>query len=443
MVLDSMSRLPSDSSSKKTHTAGVLASAESEIQNQPQADSAAPVSPQIKEQALEQLRTIKRGTTEIVPEGELLTKLEKSLAQGKPLRVKLGVDPSSPDIHIGHTVVLHKLKVFQELGHQVLFLIGDFTAQIGDPTGKSETRKQLTREEVQRNTKTYSDQVLKILNPSKTQIVFNSQWNDSLKIQEVIRLASQITVARLLEREDFTKRYTERQPIALHEFLYPILQAFDSVQLRADVEIGGSDQKFNVLLGREYQRAAGQEPQAVVLMPLLEGTDGIQKMSKSLGNAIGITEPAKDIFGKIMSISDSLMLKYFELLTDHDLDKVKTMHPKEAKVTLGYDLVERFHSTQAADEVASEFDAVFSKKQIPSDIPTLTLTVAQIGLSKVLAENEVVSSLSEARRLIAQGGVSVNGVKISDTAHIIDGVPEALIKAGKRKFIKIVFKPKA
>jgi tyrosyl-tRNA synthetase len=400
------------------------------------------ITPQIKEQARAQLQAIKRGVADIVPENELISKLERSLASGKPLRIKLGVDPSSPDIHVGHTVVLNKLKTFQELGHQVLFLIGDFTAQIGDPTGKSETRKQLTREEVQRNTKTYSDQVLKILNPSKTQIVFNSQWNDSLKIQDVIRLASQITVARLLEREDFTKRYSEHQPIALHEFLYPILQAFDSVQLRADVEIGGTDQRFNVLLGREYQKAAGQEPQAVVLMPLLEGTDGVQKMSKSLGNAIGISESAKDIFGKVMSISDSLMLKYFELLTDHDMDKIKALHPKEAKVTLGYDLVERFHSTQAADEVAAEFDAVFSKKQLPSDIPTLTLAVAQIGLSKVLAENQVVSSLSEARRLIAQGGVTVNGQKILDTSHIIDQVPEALIKAGKRKFLKIVFKPK-
>ena len=406
------------------------------------ANTAVTISPKVKEQALAQLQQIKRGTAEIVPEAELLSKLERSLASGKPLRIKLGVDPSTADLHLGHTVVLQKLKTFQELGHQVLFLIGDFTAQIGDPTGKSETRKQLTKEEVQRNTKTYSDQVLKILNPSKTQIVFNSQWNDALKIQDVIRLASQMTVARLLERDDFSKRYSTQQPIALHEFLYPILQAFDSVQLRADVELGGTDQKFNVLLGREYQKNAGQEPQAVVLLPILEGTDGVSKMSKSLGNAIGITETPKDIFGKIMSVSDVLMLRFYELLTDHGLDKIKAMHPKEAKVALAYDLVERFHGTESADEASAEFDAVFSKKQVPTDIPTVTVTVAQIGLSKVLAENDVVTSLSEARRLIAQGGVTVNGHKIVDTAYIIEGESEALIKAGKRKFLKVLFRPR-
>lgn len=405
-------------------------------------ESPAPIDPKIKSQAAEQLQILKRGVAEIIPEAEFLAKIEKSLSTGKPLRIKLGVDPSAPDIHLGHTVVLNKLKAFQDLGHQVLFLIGDFTAQIGDPSGKSETRKQLSKEEVQKNTKTYSDQVLKILNPSKTQIVFNSQWNDGLKIQDVIRLASQITVARLLEREDFSKRMAANHPIALHEFLYPILQAFDSVQLRADVELGGTDQTFNVLLGREYQKAAGQEPQVAMLLPLLEGTDGVQKMSKSLGNAIGINETPKEIFGKIMSISDSMMLRYYLLLTDQDLEKIKTLHPKEAKVQLAYELVDRFHGSTAADEAASEFDAVFSRKQLPTDIPTISLPVAQIGLSKVLAENEVVSSLSEARRLIAQGGVSVNGTKITDTAFIIDGVGEALIKAGKRKFLKVVFKPR-
>ncbi len=400
------------------------------------------IDPKVKEQAREQLQILKRGISDVIPEIEFVAKLEKSLSTGKPLRVKLGVDPSAPDIHLGHTVVLNKLKAFQDLGHQVLFLIGDFTAQIGDPSGKSETRKQLSKEEVQKNTKTYSDQVLKILNPSKTQIVFNSQWNDGLKIQDVIRLASQITVARLLEREDFAKRYASQHPIALHEFLYPILQAFDSVQLRADVELGGTDQTFNVLLGREFQKAAGQEPQVAMLLPLLEGTDGVTKMSKSLGNSIGINETPKEIFGKIMSISDSLMQRYYFLLTDHDLEKIKTLHPKEAKVQLAYEIVDRFHGSTAADEATAEFDAVFSRKQVPSDIPTISLTVAQIGLSKVLAENEVVSSLSEARRLIAQGGVTVNGNKIVDTAFIIDGVPEALIKAGKRKFLKIIFKPR-
>ena len=401
------------------------------------------ISPKIKDAAREQLAVIKRGTVEIVPEHELLAKLERSISTGKPLRVKLGVDPSTSDLHLGHTVVLQKLKAFQDLGHQVLFLVGDFTAQIGDPSGKSETRKQLSRDEVQKNTKTYADQVLKILNPSKTSIVFNSQWCDPLKISDVIRLASQITVARMLERDDFSKRYSEKLPIALHEFIYPVMQAYDSVQLRADVELGGTDQKFNVLLGREYQKAAGQEPQAVVLLPILEGTDGAQKMSKSLANFIGITEAPKEMFGKIMAISDKLMMRYYEILTLQDLEKLKELHPKEAKVKLAHELVERFHGTDSANEAATHFDAVFSKKQLPTDIPEVITSMAQIALTKVLAENDLVSSLSEARRLIAQGGVTVNGEKILDTAYLIEGQPEALIKAGKRKFLKIIFKPKS
>lgn len=394
----------------------------------------------VREQAAQQLEQIKRGVAEIVPEAELLSKLERSLASKKPLRVKLGVDPSTSDLHLGHTVVLQKLKVFQDLGHQVIFLIGDFTAQIGDPTGKSETRKPLSKEDVQRNAKTYYDQVLKILAPSKTQIVFNSQWNDGLKIHDVIRLASQMTVARMLERDDFQKRYASGHSIALHEFMYPMLQAFDSVQLRADVELGGTDQKFNTLLGRDYQKAAGQEQQAVVLLPILEGTDGVAKMSKSLGNSISITESPKEMFGHIMSISDKLMFRFYELLTDADLEEVKAMHPREAKARLAAELVEQYHSAEAAQEAAGEFDAVFSKKSIPSDIPTIQLSMGQIALTKVLAENGVVSSLSEARRLIVQGGVTVDGVKITDTAYTIENVPEALIKAGKRKFLKVLFK---
>ena len=405
-------------------------------------ESVEPVSPAIREQAELQLETIKRGTAEITPEAELMSKLERSLQARKPLRVKLGVDPSTSDLHLGHTVVLQKLKVFQDLGHQVIFLIGDFTAQIGDPTGKSETRKPLSKEDVQRNAKTYYDQVLKILNPSKTQIVFNSQWNDALKIQDVIRLASQMTVARMLEREDFSKRYASGQSIALHEFLYPIMQAFDSVQLRADIELGGTDQKFNVLLGRDYQKAAGQEPQVAVLLPILEGTDGVAKMSKSLGNAIGITEPPKEMFGHIMSISDKLMHRFYELLTDTDLEEVGKMHPKEAKVLLAVDLVERFHGTEAAEEAAKEFEEVFSKRKTPTDIPVVVIQAHQIALTKLLAEQELVTSLSEARRLIAQGGVTVNGAKITDTAFTIEGVPEALVKAGKRKFLKVQFKAK-
>lgn len=393
------------------------------------------------EQAAKQLEVLKRGTLEIVPEAELLEKLKNSLRNSKPLRIKLGVDPSTADLHLGHTVILEKLRQFQDLGHQVLFLIGDFTAQIGDPTGRSETRKNLTREEVLKNAKTYSDQVLKILNPSKTQIVFNSQWTDNLKIQDVLRLTSSMTVARMLERDDFHNRYKENHPIALHEFLYPILQAFDSVQLRADVELGGSDQKFNVLLGREYQKAAGQDPQVALFMPLLEGTDGTQKMSKSLNNYIGINDKPEEIFGKIMSIGDKLMYRYYELLTTEDLEKVKELHPREAKARLGGILVERFYDSDVAKEVAEKFDTVFSRKLIPDNIPEVVVSSKQMPLTKLLAEQNLASSLSEARRLIVQGGVQIDGEKIIDTAFVIEGKTEITIKAGKRKFLKVYFKP--
>jgi len=404
-------------------------------------ESSPQVSSNIRNQAKEQMEKICRGALEVVPKEELQTKIEKSLIEGKPLRVKLGVDPSTSDLHIGHTVVMQKLKTFQDLGHQVLFLIGDFTAQIGDPTGKSETRKQLTREETLLNAKTYSEQVMKILNPSKTQVVFNSQWCDKLKIQDVIRLASTMTVARMLEREDFAKRYGTQQPISLHEFLYPILQAYDSVQLRADVELGGSDQKFNILLGREYQKVAGQEAQIAILMPILEGLDGVQKMSKSLNNYVGITETPNEMFGKIMSISDKLMMRYYEILTDLDLAEVKMMHPRDAKVKLASELVARFHDSEAAEKVAGEFDSVFSKKQLPTDIPEIIIASSQIPLTKVMAEQNLVSSLSEARRLIVQGGVTVDGQKVSNTAFVIEGKDEALVKAGKRRYIRLVFRP--
>ncbi len=399
------------------------------------------IDPKIEEQALKQLEIIKRGTLEIIPENELLAKLRNSVKNNKPLRIKLGVDPSTADLHIGHTVILEKLRTFQDLGHQVLFLIGDFTAQIGDPTGRSETRKNLSREEVLKNAKTYSDQVLKILNPSKTQVVFNSQWTDNLKIQDVIRLASNMTVARMLERDDFSKRYKENHPIALHEFMYPILQAFDSVQLRADVELGGSDQKFNVLLGREYQKAHGQEPQVALFMPLLEGLDGMQKMSKSLGNYVGINEKPEEIFGKIMSVSDQLMYRYFELLTLEDIKVIKELHPREAKARLGGILVERFYDSDVAKEVSEKFDAVFSRKLVPENIPEVIINTKQIPLTKLLAEHNLVASLSEARRLIVQGGVQVDGEKILDTAFVIEDKKEVTIKAGKRKFLKVSFRP--
>ena len=395
-----------------------------------------------EEQFLKQWEDISRGVAEIVPEEELKNKIKKSIEKRSPLRVKLGVDPSSPDLHVGHTVVLEKLRHFQKHGHQVIFVIGDFTAQIGDPTGRSETRKNLSKEEVLQNAHTYSSQVLKILNPNKTQVVFNSQWNDKLKIQEVIRLASQMTVARMLERDDFSKRYKAQQSICLHEFMYPILQAYDSVQLRSDVELGGTDQKFNVLLGREYQRAAGQEPQCVLLTPILEGTDGVQKMSKSLNNYIGITESAKDIFGKIMSISDDLMHRYYEVLTDVDLANVKAEHPREAKVKLAQLLVERYYDTRAADKARSEFESMFSKGENPEDMPEFHLNVGnEIELIRVLTESSLLPSLSEARRLIKQNAISVNGEKVNDTNFKISkGSDEIVVKAGKRKFLRIVSK---
>lgn len=392
---------------------------------------------EIKKEVQRQLDILKRGTEEIVPLELLEEKLTRSLTEKKALRIKLGVDPSSPDLHLGHTVVLEKLRSFQELGHQVLFLIGDFTAQIGDPTGKSETRKNLSREETKLNAKTYSDQVLKILDPVKTQIVFNSQWSDPLKIQEVIKLCAQMTVARMLERDDFSKRYSEQQPISLHEFLYPILQAYDSVQLRADVELGGTDQKFNVLLGREYQKNYGQEPQVAMLLPILEGTDGKLKMSKSLGNAIGITEAPGEMFGKIMSIDDVLMLRYYELLTQENLEEIKKLHPRDAKMNLGKILVSRFHGDKAGQEEVDKFVNQFSKKIIPDDIKHITLENRQVPLTKIIVEHKMAPSLSEARRLIQQGAVSIDGDKVSDITLMITNAKEAVLKVGKRKYLKI------
>lgn len=394
-------------------------------------------SDQVIAQAQKQMEIIRRGAEEIIPEAELMAKICRSIATSKPLRIKLGVDPTRPDLHIGHTVVIQKLKDFQDCGHQVIFLIGDFTAQIGDPTGKSETRKPITKEEIKVNAKTYSDQVLKILNPSKTQIVFNSQWSDKLSISEVIRLTSQMTVARMLERDDFSKRYTSKEPIALHEFLYPIMQAYDSVQLRSDIELGGTDQKFNVLLGRDYQKDAGQEPQAVILMPILEGLDGKLKMSKSYDNYIGVTEDAGSIFGKIMSISDQLMMRYYELLTQENLDDVGSMHPKLAKVKLAKILVERFHNREAAEKAASDFESVFAKGQVPEDTEEITITNRTSVIVQVMVDRNMATSLSEARRLISQGAVSLNGEKVSDAAAQLNQAGEWLLKVGKRRFLKI------
>jgi len=387
--------------------------------------------------AQEQISVLKRGVEEIIPERELLKKLCSSIENKKPLRIKLGVDPTKPDLHLGHTVVMQKLKDFQDLGHQVMFLIGDFTAQIGDPSGKSETRKPITKDEIAVNAKSYADQALKILNPSKTQIVFNSKWSDDLDISNVIKLASQMTVARMLERDDFSKRYSAQEPISLHEFLYPIMQAYDSVQLRSDVELGGTDQKFNVLLGREYQKNAGQEPQVVILLPILEGTDGVQKMSKSLNNFIGVTEKPKDIFGKIMSISDQLMIRYYTLLTQEDLSKIGELHPKVAKVNLAKIIVERFHSLDAANKAAEAFEATFAKGLIPDDTPEITLENRPHSLVDIIVENKMSASKGEARRLVSQSAVSVNGEKISDIHATVTPKDGLLIKVGKRRFLKI------
>lgn len=394
-------------------------------------------SDQVITQAKKQLEILRRGAEEVIPEAELFEKLCRSIANSKPLRIKLGVDPTRPDLHIGHTVVIQKLKDFQELGHQVIFLIGDFTAQIGDPTGKSETRKSLSKDEIKINAKTYQDQVLKILNPSKTQIVFNSQWSDKLGIGEVIRLASQMTVARMLERDDFSKRYHGKEPIALHEFLYPIMQAYDSVQLRSDVELGGTDQKFNVLQGRDYQKEAGQEPQVVILMPILEGLDGKLKMSKSYDNYIGVTEDPSSMFGKVMSVSDQLMMRYYELLTSENLDDVGSMHPKAAKVKLAKLLVERFHNADAAEKAAAEFDSVFAKGQVPDDTPEITLSTKATTVVQVMVDEGLAPSLTEARRLISQGAVTINGEKVEDIHSHFKDSGELLLKVGKRRFLKV------
>ena len=328
-----------------------------------------------------QLELIKRGTAGIITENELLKKLATSAAKGKPLRIKAGFDPTAPDLHLGHTVLIQKLKHFQELGHHILLLIGDFTGMIGDPTGKSETRKPLTPDAVKANAKTYTAQVFKILDERKTEVVFNSEWMERLTAVDMVNLASKYTVARMLERDDFQKRYAEGRPIAIHEFIYPLIQGYDSVVLKSDVELGGTDQLFNLLVGRELQREMGQEPQAVITMPLLEGTDGVQKMSKSLGNYIGITEPASEIFGKVMSVSDTLMMKYYELLSAAPADRVDEIrsgivHPRDAKVALAFELVERYWGRDAAEKAREGFANLFKKHEVPEVVEEVTLSGA-------------------------------------------------------------------
>jgi len=399
--------------------------------------------------AKEQLEIIKRGSVEVILEDDLLKKLERSLSSKKPLRVKAGFDPTAPDIHLGHTVLLNKMRQFQELGHEVVFLIGDFTGMIGDPTGKSETRKHLTKEEVLENARTYQAQIFKILDPAKTKIVFNSEWMSKLGADDVIQLAAKYTVARMLEREDFKKRYQAELPISIHEFLYPLIQGYDSVVLKADVELGGTDQRFNLLVGRELQKEYGQEPQTLVLMPLLEGLDGVNKMSKSLGNYIGINEPAGQIFGKMMSASDDLMLRYYELLSSISLAELETIkkgikngsvHPMEAKKVLAAELVDRFCAPGEGRKAREEFEHVFSKKNLPDDILVVEITweSGNMKLAKIIALAGAAKSNSDARRLIQQGAVEVNEKPVKDSDAELPPSGEYILRVGKKRFVRIV-----
>ena len=387
------------------------------------------------------IQTIRRGADELIVEEELA----KKLASGRRLRVKLGLDPTAPDLHLGHTVVINKLRDFQQLGHQVQFLIGDFTGMIGDPTGKNQTRPPLTRAEIEKNAKTYQEQVFKILDPEKTQVLYNSEWSDKLGAEGMIRLASRYTVARLLERDDFSKRMKASQPIALHELLYPLMQGYDSVAMKADVELGGTDQKFNLLVGRELQKQFGQEPQCIVTMPLLEGLDGKEKMSKSLGNYVGISEPPQEIFGKLMSISDELMWRYIELLSFESAEKIKSWrseHPREVKARFAKEIVARFHSAAAAQRAEEDFASRFREGEMPAEMPEVAISAPPGGvlIAQLLKQANLTPSTSEAQRMIEQGGVKLDGERVSDKALKIPAGRTVVAQVGKRKFAKITIK---
>lgn len=391
----------------------------------------------------EQISLLKKGVVDLVREEELAERL----ARGKPLRVKLGADPSAPDLHLGHVVVLTKLRQFQDLGHSVIFLIGDFTGRIGDPTGRSETRKALSDDDIRANAKTYQQQVFKILDPERTEIRFNSEWMDRMQASDLVRLCAQYTVARILERDDFEKRFREQRAIHLHEFLYPLVQGYDSVALEADVEIGGTDQRFNLLVGRELQRAYGQPTQIVLTLPLLEGTDGVQKMSKSLGNYIGISEAPDEIFGKVMSISDDLMLRYFELLTDHDAGAIRAeiaagrQHPMEAKKRLATEIVARFHGPEAGPAARSYFENRFQKRQMPDEIAEFRISgnpASGVRLAEVMTGAALATSMSDARRKIQQGGVRVDGERITDIHHVL-APKTAILQVGPKNLRRIIF----
>ena len=389
-----------------------------------------------------QLALIKRGVAELIDEGELRKKLER----GAPLRVKVGFDPTAPDLHLGHTVVMHKMRHFQELGHQVIFLIGDFTGRIGDPSGRSETRPPLTEEQVLENAETYKRQVFKILDPEKTLVEFNSRWLGQMNAADFIRLASHCTVARMLERDDFEKRYRERRAISIHEFMYPLCQGYDSVALKTDVEMGGTDQKFNLLMGRTLQSHYGQEGQCILTMPLLEGTDGVRKMSKSYGNYIGIDEAPSEIFGKVMAISDELMWRYYELLSSKSLEDIGALragvengsiHPKAAKEELAHEMVARYHSAHAADEARQGFNAVFASGGVPDDAPAFTCQRGESSApSAFLADSGLAKSRGDAKRLIKEGALSIDGQRCDDALSPL-AVGDYVIKLGKKRFLRL------
>lgn len=396
-----------------------------------------------------QLEIIKRGAVEIVPMDELVKKLEKSIEKKMPLKIKLGLDPSAPDIHLGHTVVLQKLKQFQDLGHEVIIIIGDFTGRIGDPTGKSTTRKQLTEAEININAETYKKQIFRILDPKRTKVVYNSHWLADFKFEDVIRLAAKTTVARILERDDFKKRYEDNLPIGIHEFFYPLMQGYDSVELKADIELGGTDQKFNLLMGRNLQKEYDQEGQIALMMPILEGLDGVMKMSKSLNNYIGVEDSSKEMFGKVMSIKDELIIRYFKLVTQLSNEEIKNMeqemtegkNPRDYKVKLAKTIIAQYHNIDEAEKAEKEFINIFSKNQIPDDINEFELILEDDGnywIPKLLQLLGLVSSTSDGKRMLDQGGVKINGEKITDNNLKVEN--GMVIQVGKRKFVKIITK---
>lgn len=406
----------------------------------------------LEKETQRQMEILKTGVAEIVPENELREKIKNSLEKNKPLIVKLGLDPTAPDIHLGHTVPLQKMRQFQDLGHQAVIIIGDFTGRIGDPTGRSETRKPLTEQEIYANAETYKEQIFKILDPNKTKIEFNASWLSKLNFADVIKLATSSTVARMLERDDFAKRYAEEKPISIHEFFYPLMQGYDSVALNADVELGGTDQKFNLLMGRTLQKDYGQPPQVALTTPILEGLDGVQKMSKSLGNYIGVYETPREMFGKTMSIPDELMIRYFELVTNVQIEEIREIekglanneiHPRDLKLRLGWEIVRIYHGEAEADSAKNEFINMFQKKEVPDDMPEYSL--AQLGIETngtidiitIMVNASLAPSRGEARRLIEQGGVRINDHKVSDAQTVIRPVIGDIIKVGKRKFIRI------